>query len=199
MNRQAGFTLVEALITGAISLMIPVVVIAILKVSNSQLAANATGLKLTQIGNGISEEIHLAALRATYVYDWDEAEAGCPPGNPVDSINLSGVVFCDQFKNVIKGFRVVRLTTPNEHLGALQELVGGVWVPILFAEDPVTVTWDPTPHVVKAQGLFGITPLGDFVWHNLRYDMLVAGQRTTLPVQTQSVVCRNAPSRPMSW
>lgn len=200
MKKQAGFTLVEALITGVISLIIPVVVIAVLTVSNTQLAANSTSLKLTQISNAIAEDVHITALKATYVYAWNEAEAGCPIGtDPVSQLRLSGVVFCDKVGNVIKGFRVVQMPSPNSHLGTMEELIGGSWNPILLAEDPVTVTWDPNPYVVKANGLFGIFPKGDFVWHNLRYDMVVAGKRTFLPVQTQSVVCRNAPSRAMSW
>lgn len=200
MKGQRGFTLIEALISGTIALGLPAVVIVVLKVSSSRLASTSNVLKLTQIANGISEDIHRTALLSTYVYNWEEVLVGCPPATaPIATHHLTGVVFYDQACAAIKGYRVVRMSSPNTDRGEMLELIAGAWTPINYAGDFVRVTYNPDAYSVKATGLFGIFPKGDFTWHNLRYDMEITGTRTLLPMQTQSVVCRNAPSRLMSW
>ncbi len=202
MKRAAGFTLIETLVTAVIALIIPAVVIAVLKVSSAQLSENSVGLRLTQIADGVSESIHRAALKATYVYEWNEGSAGCPVAVNVAVENLTGVVFCDDTRAIIAGFRVIRLTGSESYLGKLQEWkAGGAWSDITYSSDVVKVTIDNLDHYSekKRNGLFGIRNDGFFFWYNMRFNMSIAGVRDSLPLQTQSAVCRNAPSVLDKW
>ncbi|MDB5050484.1 MAG: hypothetical protein JWO30_3555 [Fibrobacteres bacterium] len=198
MKAQRGFTLIEAMVAGIISVIIPGVVITLLRVNNSQLSSNSTQMRLSQIADVVSEEIHQTAVSATYVYSTSEAGVGgCPVGDPIDQLNLDGVVFCNAAKAMIKGYRVVRLSVGNP-IGRLQERLPGDpdWKPFIVGSDTVKVTINTNPYNLKSGGIFEITDKSQAVSFNLHYDMRVAGVRDSLPVQTESVVCRNAVSRP---
>jgi type II secretory pathway pseudopilin PulG len=202
MKSEAGFTLIETLVTGVIALIIPVVVIAVLKVSTSQLSWNSAGLRLTQIADGVSEEIRRAALKATYVYEWSIAEGGCPDPVAVPATgmqNITGVVLCNKDRAVIAGYKVTRLSGAESDRGVLEELKAGVWKPVAFSSDVVKVTWNSDPFIQKKPGLFGIQDGGYFFWFNFRFDMSVSGVQLKLPLQTESAVCRNAPSMITGW
>jgi hypothetical protein len=63
----------------------------------------------------------------------------------------------------------------------------------IVGEDTVRVTYNPSPYLQDAAlgGLFGISPNGQSVRFNFRYDMNISGTPTTLPMQTESLICRN--------
>jgi hypothetical protein len=107
---------------------------------------------------------------------------------------------CDKDKNILNGYRI---GGQSEGRDTLEEYVPakGIWQPMVYAGNTVTVSDDIDRYYQKVggTGFFGISPNGAFLWFNLRLDMTIGGTRDSLPLQTQSVVCRNAPERMESW
>jgi hypothetical protein len=197
MKSQGGFTLIEALVAGTISVIIPAVVITLLRVNNTELASNTNALRMTQIADLVSDDIHRTAFAAAYAYsDGEFTGAGCPAAapDPGQRTDLHGVIFCDADKALIKGYRIVR-TSGSSANGRLEERIGsaGAWKPFTVGEDTVKVEWDPWSYLQKAGGLFGVYSAGEFMWFNFRYNMKIGGVAATLPTQTESFVCRNHP------
>src|SRR5882757_9444052 len=97
MTDIRGFTLIEVLVAGVISVIIPGVIITLLRVNNSELAFNSTQLRLTQISNLVSDDINRYAQRAAYVYSAAEplAAGKCPATDPILVGPTKGVYFCD--------------------------------------------------------------------------------------------------------
>ncbi|MDB5103252.1 MAG: hypothetical protein JWP91_941 [Fibrobacteres bacterium] len=201
MKTQSGFTLIEAMVAGIISVIIPGVVITLLHVNNSELAFNSTQLRLTQIANVVSEEIQRAAVKATFVYaEEDASPPTCPVLDPPlgDTFNAKesvnqGIVFCDKDKNVFKSFRVVALAGG---IGRLEERnLGGGWNPFVVGSDTVYMDNNPNSFRPKSLGLFQAALAGHYVSFNFHYNMRVAGLPATLPMQSETFVCRNSVSR----
>jgi hypothetical protein len=107
---------------------------------------------------------------------------------------LDGVVFCDAAKTAIKGYRVVPVSA---EIGRLEEFTGagGAWQSFTVGPDIVQVDLNPGTYSQKTGGLFGLYDHAEFLWFNMRYRMTLGGAETILPLQTESVKCRNAPSR----
>jgi hypothetical protein len=204
MTSQSGFTLVEALVAGVISLLIPAVLITALSVSNRETGKGSSAMRLSQMADAVSEDIHRAGLSASWVFDYADAVAGekCPAGPPVDKDGITGIIFCDANHDIRKGYKVEPIKDGSGR-GILEEYARGknpVWVPVVFAGDQVKLTMDPDGYnEFKSKGLFGIDANAGFTWFNFRYDMDVNGTHIILPLQTQSVVCRNVPERINTW
>ncbi|HKP98558.1 MAG TPA: type II secretion system protein [Fibrobacteria bacterium] len=201
MKGQRGFTLIEAMVAGVISVIIPGVVITLLRVSNTELAANSDQLRLTQISNLVSEDFQRNAASATWVFGSSEVVLAnaCPGGVPT-ALDQSGVVFCDAARAIIKGFRVAAV---GGGIGKLEECIpawgacnpaGNGWRTFTIGADTVMVDMNPNGYTTKSGGVFGLLPNGQFTWFNFRYRMTFAGVSSTLSMQTESVICRNAAS-----
>lgn len=194
-----GFTLIEVLVAGLISVIVPGVIITLLRVNNSELAFNSAQSRMTQISNLVSEDIRLNAEKATFVYDYTYAlpNGDCPATAPPSAPSTAyGVVLCDAAKTMIKGFRVIQVAI-GDPIGRLEERdPGGEWKPYQVAGDIVEVNYNPDPFRQKVEGLFGVAVDGRFMWFSFRYNMNVSGIPATLAMQTESVVCRDAVSRP---
>lgn len=200
MSSQSGFTLIEGLVAGIISVVIPGVLLTLINVNNTELAYNSTQLRLTQIANVVSDDIRRTAFKATQVYSTAEAgPGGCPLGdpNPAHLFDLTGVVFCDAAKQMIKGYQVVRVS-PGSTIGRLEEREFGAaeWSSVVIGSEEVQLDFNPNPYQQKLGGLFGLSTgsKGQFMFFNFHYRMNVANVPSTLSMQTESVVCRNAPS-----
>lgn len=198
MRNQSGFTLIEAMVSGIISVIIPGVLLTLISVNNTELAYNSSQLRLTQIANVVSEEIRETAFRSTSVYSGTEEAAGlCPvPGAAAtQEFGLTSVVFCDANRQVIKRYRVSFFV---QGTGQLEERAAGVpeWTPVVVGADTVRMHLDPQPYQPKMGGLFGLITgsKGHFMFFNFHYNMRVGTTQSTLSMQTESVVCRNAPS-----
>lgn len=200
MRDQSGFTLMEVLVAGTISVLIPATLIMVITTSNREISGGAGNMRLSQISTVISETIHRAGLTASSVYsesEKDQTGTQCPGAAPGVTSDLTGIIFCDETGAIKNGFRIGET---QENRGVLEEYtVGGVpkWKPMVFSNDTVKVTLDPTAGMLtqKWGDLFGIDGKAAFAWMNLRLDMEVGGVRMILPLQTQSIVCRNAPAR----
>lgn len=196
MRNQSGFTLIEALVSGIISVIIPGVLLTLIKVNNTELSYNSSQLRLTQIANVVSEEIRGTAFRSAYVYSGTEEAAGaCPGANPVQLFGLTSVIFCGADRQVLKRYRVIQVV---DGTGRLEERAAGAaeWTPVVVGSDTVKMHLDPNPYQQKLGGLFGLIAgsRGQFMFFNFHYNMRVGTTQTTLSMQTESVVCRNAPS-----
>jgi hypothetical protein len=197
MMGQGGFTLIEALVAGTISVIIPGVIITLLHVSNSGLAASSAQMRLSQMARVVSEDLQRSADSCTTVLLGPGAGCSAGPSIPLDHI---GVSFCSAGDSTIKAYQVVR--QPGDSTGRLREWVSGSgWADFVVGPDTIEVQWDPTRYVQKDGGLLGVgstPPAGSpnaipnkFVWINFRYNMKVGGLRTTLPMQTETFQCRN--------
>ncbi|MEO7423968.1 MAG: type II secretion system protein [Fibrobacteria bacterium] len=192
---QGGFTLIEALVAGIISVIIPAVVITLLRVNNTEITANSTQMRLTQIAGVVSEELRASAEAATWVYYYAEAlpPGPCPNTPPVISGPVTGVAFCDS-ANFIDSYQINQIGTGNT--GWLMKRTGptGALQYFIVGQDTVRVTFNPAPFVQTPPGLggvFGLSANGKSLWFNFRYDMNISGTPTTLPLQTESLICRN--------
>lgn len=199
MKREGGFTLIEALVAGGVSLVIPATLIAVMTISNREIGNGTAQFRLSQISTLVEETIHRAALRATSVYDETEAvgTTTCPAGAPIHGSNLKGIIFCGWSGDIQAGFRA---GASSGGRAILEEYVPGgdpLWKPMVFAGDTVKVTLDPSNkgYTQKWGDLFGVDGNAAFAWTNFRLDMKVGGVSQVLPLQTQSFVCRNAPKR----
>jgi hypothetical protein len=203
MMPQRGFTLVEALVAGVISLLLPAVLITALSVSNRQIGEGAASMRLSQISDAVSEDVHRAGLSASWVFDYTDAVGDkCPAAIPAPKGGMLGVIFCDANLDIRKGYRLAPIENDLGR-GILEEYVRGAdpaWVPLVVSDVTVKLTKDPDDYnEAKSKGLFGISANAGFAWFNFHYDMEINGTRTKLPMQTQSVVCRNVPARIASW
>jgi type II secretory pathway pseudopilin PulG len=193
MKSQSGFTLVEALVTGVIGAIIPIAIISLLRVNNAQLEKNSAQFKLAQTYGVVSEEIYRYANLATTVVQ----PGPCSPGLEVTGVpQYSGVLFCDQNGQTMHGLKVIA----SDGFSKLQEWSPGTgWTDFLIGTNPVYLMAYPQGPPQKVDGLFNIygpnyTPgyPGCFgLRFNLRPYMVVSGVADTLPVQTESVICRN--------
>jgi type II secretory pathway pseudopilin PulG len=201
MIRQRGFTLIEALVGGIISLVIPATLIVVMTISNRQIGNGAAQMRLSQISTAVSETFHRAGLNATSVYNEMEAVGTkCPVGKPASHLNLTGIIFCAANGDIQAGFRAA--TTIGDR-AKLEEYIPGanpIWKPMVFSGDTVKVNLNPSGkgYTQKWGDLFGVDTMASFAWTNFRLDMEVGGGRQSLPLQTQSIVCRNAPSKLVS-
>ncbi len=203
MTNQRGFTLIEVLVAGAVSLVIPAALIIILTASNRQMGDGASRMRLSQIATAVSEDIHRAGLTATWAYGKSQpgvSDTTCPnPQNfpPDDGPDPVGFAFCDENFKVLKAFRVQNAAGNRAVLAAYDTANG--WKPMVFAGDTVKLSLDPSTYAdgqpLREGGLFGISPNGVWAWINFHFQMEISGKPFSLPMQMQSVVCRNAPSR----
>jgi type II secretory pathway pseudopilin PulG len=203
MMSQKGFTLIEALVASMVSLVIPAALVAILTVSNRQLDKGASKMRLSQIATAVSEDIYRAGVSATWVYGRSQSgvtTTDCPStALPLDyRSDGKGFAFCDETFKIIKAYSVKDTIGTRATLTSY-DLAHG-WQPVVFAGDTVKVSLNPENYTAgqisfREPGLFGIGALGAWAWMNIHFDMEISGQRLSLPVQMQSVVCRNAPSR----
>jgi hypothetical protein len=206
MTNQKGFTLIEALVSGVVSLVIPATLIAILTASNRQMGDGASRMRLSQIAGVVSEDIHRAGLSATWVYGSAQTQndpPDCPEGVE-SSGDEGGFTFCDAKYKVIKAYRIQE--TLDDRAILKDYTPGKGWNPMVFAGDSVKISldWENYRNDLhyREPGLFGIGDQGGggaWAWFNFHFDMEVGGKRVSVPMQMQSVICRNAPSRMNAW
>lgn len=206
MISQRGFTLVESLVTGIIAAIIPAVIIALLKVNNGQLSQSSAQLRLAQIYDVISDDIHRAADSAGKAVG-NAAKPSCGDGL-VSVPNPYGVVFCDSTGTTSeKAFRLFNpIADAAGTYTTLQEWTrdNPAWRNFKVGSDSVLVDADPSSDNQKgAPGVFGLyepanagligsPPTYEALWFNLRLRTSLGGTVFKLPVQTETVICRNA-------
>jgi hypothetical protein len=199
MKAQGGFTLVEGLVTGLISVIIPAVIISMLRMNNAQLAQTSTRNRLSLFYTVVTEEIHRSAAKAGRASKTSCADVAIS----VSVAEPNGVVFCDQSGNTtLSAFKVVASPGLPATIVKLQEwTIGsgvGAWRDFNIGEDPVLMEANPDAFQQKASGVFNIyeppqsvAPGMQGVRFNLMLRMAIPGGFDYLPLQTESVVCRN--------
>lgn len=206
MKGQCGFTFIEALVAGVVALVIPAVLIVLLNVSNREAGASALRSRLSQIATAVSEDIHHAGDSATWVYGRSQADmtaTTCSTAPPLAKhADPNGFAFCDDTKKIVKAYKLASGTEDPAVLEEYDPIRG--WRPMTIGGVTVSISRNDAPYSLgqpkfRESGVFGIGEHGAWAWTNFHFDTEIAGERVTLPMQMQSVICRNAPSRMASW
>src|SRR3954471_22518948 len=93
MNSQAGFTLIEALITGVLSTIVAGGILSALYMTNTQIQDGSAALRLSQLQSVVSDQIHRSARLSAGAKD--STETGTLTLNALAKAGLDQILFCN--------------------------------------------------------------------------------------------------------
>jgi hypothetical protein len=136
--RQSGFTLIEAMVTGVLSVMIAGVVLALLRTNNAHLADGLARSRLLELHDALTAEIGRLGRQA-WIVKVDGDPLGLAPFDTTAAVppDRKSVVFCNRAGDSLGGFRILEE-------GGLEELVidpesppARLWKPLSFGPETV--------------------------------------------------------------
>jgi hypothetical protein len=195
--KQQGFTLIEALVTGIISVIIPSVILTLLNINNSQLSVSSSHIKLNQVYDLVSEDIHRATENAAMAVQGPGGLTSCPQNPAITASFPTGVVLCNSNGFFVKGYKVVASEYTNIMKLQERDPADLDWKPFQIGLNEVLLV-NPDPQGgpnLKVNGYFNIYNGNQ----GLRFNLLMVNRISptvidSLPVQTESVICRNVTS-----
>lgn len=180
MRAKAGFTLVEVLATGAISVIIGTAILSVLRMSNSQILDGSANLRLVQLQNIASAQIRSETRKAFGVkrdMALDPGTAFVSPATAPTYPGLREVRLCNPDGTMRAGYQI-RANDDN-----LYEWKSGEWIP--FQVGALTLKIDPVASD------FTILPRRRGLTFNLAYRFIQGGRTYSFPPIPETVLCRN--------
>ncbi len=150
--KQSGFTLIEAIVTGTLSVLLAGVVLALLRTSNIHVAESAERARLIQLHDALTAEIGRLARQA-----WIVKAEGDPAGlDPFDTTaavapNRKTIVFCNRAGDSLGGIRILENGDLEELAVDPENPPAHIWKPLTFGPETVDMdaesSWfDILPH-----------------------------------------------------
>jgi type II secretory pathway pseudopilin PulG len=177
MRRQSGFTLIEALTTGAISSIVGLALLSVLYMTNGQIKEGTATLRLARLQNVATEQIHRSARQAMAVWQQGTTPTANFAFNQNLSPEMSGVIFCDPTGDTLAGYSV-----SGDLLKEL-DTASGTWIPFEVAGDTVTVDEDSS--------YFKILNNRHGMVSRIRYTLVDGDSLYAFPPIADTIRCRN--------
>jgi type II secretory pathway pseudopilin PulG len=186
MKHQAGFTLVEVVVTSFLGMFLAGVILTVFLANTNQIDEGTAMLKMSQQYEVVSEQIKKVSKRAVTVKGpGDPATLITGPFTDPLSANLSQVIFCGPAGDIIGGFQIrtdgesVVLDEWDASIGAFKPFTVGNGETILL-KDMVSSYFQILP---QRKGIYFNLTLARYSQENEDY---------FLRTKQETVLCRNA-------
>lgn len=182
MRSESGYSLVEVLTAGAISVVVGTAIISVLQMSNTQILDGSANFRLVQLQNIASTQIRMETRRAFGVkrdIALDPGGAFVSPAAFPGATGLSEVRLCNPDGSMRAGYRIL----PNND--SLYEWRAGAWIPFRVGSFALRINPDPD------SSNFSILPRRRGIVFNLRYRFVQGGKTYPFPPISETVLCRN--------
>jgi type II secretory pathway pseudopilin PulG len=182
VNLQAGFTLVEALVTGVISAALGGVILTVFLVNGNQIRETTTMLQMSQRYDVASDQIKRTARLARLVKT--DGDAAAPIAGPItdpQTGNVYMVIFCGTAGDTLGGYRIG--TAYNDC--CLDEWSAGAW-------KHFEVSHNEYIKLNHAGSYFQILDKREGIQFALEVMETVDGSPVSLSTKPERIICRNA-------
>lgn len=177
---EAGFTLVEVVVTGVIAAIVAATILTVLLMSNSEIQAGLANLRLVQIQAIVSEQIQTSS-RIAYCVKKPGDGTGLPNLTDIYRPGLPEIVLCDSLGDTLSGYQIHASGVLNEYKRE-PGLASGFY-PFMVGDSVVRVD--------VSTSNFSILPRRRGITFTLCYQ-IQTNSLYTYPGIRETSICRNA-------